>query len=1725
MKHFPIFLAVLFLFSCQREKLETMTDPYREAMDLLEPHLTWHGGGVPDVQVASVHSAGEDGRRDSRWDEAHRGEAWMKVPAAAIAAHKAKLEAMPLQLAQRQGEEHSFYWRLRDRNHADVLRAVSMLRELGDAKSMAWVRELERNNTKLTFDVPGGFIRGKKGAVVIDTRNADDVRFRVYRVRGADDLMAVCKRIGEDFIFRDWRLGDGDTARQMAALIAFDTTERNQEKPDFPAPDFSGAEKVAEWTADLDLAATVQTEWDGYYEDEWWNQEPDAGIYDDWCHEHEFRLRYGYREIAERAVGLSAWRTAKRVEIPAEALAEAGAYVLEVEANGEKAYAPLLIDPLSMTLRRCRDGVLAVVGETEGEKPAAGAVIRADGMEGTAVADKSGVAFGKVSATGDKAIIAEKGGRYAIGGFGRVFRGIYDRGLWQDQYLMRAMWDVSMRNYSSPEPGNVFQDGLVAAAYTDRPIYRPGQEVGFKVILRQLAEGRESPLGDGFRAGDFERGTGLKLPVLGEPVIWAVLDPKGREVDRGELKLSEFGTAAGGITLGVETAHGLYSIRIGRGGKEYLITGVFEVADYRRANFEIALDGIPETVETETEGFPIRVKAATYYGDAISRTAVKVAIRGEGKWEAIAQADGETDEVGAVEITLALPDGLAPGDYRVMVEMTDTSGRTVTEKRSLRCLGGWTGYPKFAAIGKTFNTPVGEKSFKNGGWQVITDGGGKRHDVFVFGKGIVPKNASGKSAWVNLANYANHESLLHGQDWDRPSAFVPMPVTALFSRLEAKVGEDLELLVYHPGKDARRLVFTMEGRTVVDYEIVNLPATEDDYSVVRIPIRKRHVPNMYVQAQDIGVPPNLPEVAAEESIQELQLAQEAEAESEGTENPLWCRVEVSDPDAPPGGENLHVMVKSDREIYKPGEQAKVDIRVTGNDGKARDAEVSLAAVDAAVFAFAEGREPLLAARLLGGKPDRLFLPKPWRSSVGIYWSAEWADSARAVESLQRMAEAAQAAALDSQKSGDGKPAALRNFPEVAGPAPDDLLPVGHVPMGELRRDFRETAAWLPELRTGDDGEVTARFKLPDSLTGYRLSAVALTKESEIGTGRFGVSTRLPLRAQLFTPRFAMEGDKLELVATVDRDPVDSVQPLNLEWEIKRDGNWIKVDGKNETLSGDSLRSRLEVNFSKLGEFAVRIRAGDGVNSDGEERVFEVKPWGRERPLAFRGVLNGSKKIELPEGLVIRNISAKLGWKERIEVADSLEGLRTLLGFPYGCVEQTMSRFLPAVVARDAVRGTRFHLPEAIEKELPEYVEKGLERLYGFQREDGGWGWWKDGAADPRMTAYVLYGFARCEAGGIRVDGEAMEKAVAWMRLAIAEGRITGDALSEAWLALAIAGKADKAQLSARAGEILSGKFQHDDLCLYALACDAAGLDTAAQNLWKRAEVMRVGSNARSLAIRLSAQIAFDGTEEDCFSTAGALTDLRTGFGWGDTRSTSWAIDGLSRVIPKLPPAEKKPVDPASYATVGLDGIVRFDTRNAVSAREAGVGVGLVTNSYPVFTKQLLTEAKLLSLDSGGEANFSYTVELDAVQGGRHLEPTVGSIQLAREFRFKSGEALRGAVENGDVIEVVLKLHLDESAEYLLLESPRPAGFEFADDRLSGGAAGAVSNREFRDTHLAVFFDSLPAGDHELKYHLRAETAGLSRVLPAACEPMYDRAKRGESGSEELEVLYSVPGER
>src|SRR5262249_40971206 len=133
------------------------------------------------------------------------------------------------------------------------------------------------------------------------------------------------------------------------------------------------------------LQREARAGWDDEDEDGWFFGDADESL--------SGRLRKTYRPNPGQP---SSWRCDRLVEVPGEALSEPGAYVLLAEANGQSVCVPLVIDPLSLTLRRCRDGVFALVSDSEGLKPVAGARILAARFSGKAVTDAEGAAFARL---------------------------------------------------------------------------------------------------------------------------------------------------------------------------------------------------------------------------------------------------------------------------------------------------------------------------------------------------------------------------------------------------------------------------------------------------------------------------------------------------------------------------------------------------------------------------------------------------------------------------------------------------------------------------------------------------------------------------------------------------------------------------------------------------------------------------------------------------------------------------------------------------------------------------------------------------------------------------------------------------------------------------------------------------------------------------------------------------------------------------------------------------------------------------------------------------------------------------------------------------------------------------------------------------------------------------------------------------------------------------------
>jgi hypothetical protein len=1761
---------------------------YLLALHTLRPHLRWHAPYLPPrpnhrVQYERAKHLEGKGHDVWRWEPALGGEEWMHadIPASVR-------QGLGKLVAQRQEEEvkagikegtkmpelSAYFWRIADPQHADVARAIQLLEgiqkdELG-RKARHWLEEIKRNNTVITGDVPGAYTAGRDAPVVLDVRNADRLSFQLYRVHKPDELLWVLDHIGNDFVFHDHglqypellkKLGEAKDGKGAEAIRRSEALGSLRMMPE----GFRHA-PLRKWeTAISDMKRLQQARRrHRWYRDEESRNGEDGEYFEDDCRQFEARLERRYWPENGQ---LSSWQCGLIAEVPGAELKEAGAYVLRVEANGQSCYLPLLVDPPAVTLRRCRDGVFVMAAEPQGNQPLSGATVHARNMVGEVATDREGVAFARVFARGDRAIVVQHKDQFAVGGFGRVFEGIYRTPLDELDHKYRSHRELAMERATGD--GHLYSDRHIIAVYTDRPTYRPDQDVQFKLIVRLLGKGNPpNKEGRSFRAEEFESNEKLELPASGTRLHYVALNPRGQAVGEGDLTLNDYGTAAGTVKLNKESATGIYSLRMELAGIQRIVPDVFAVRYYRRPNAKLEVQGVPEKLAREGN-LDLEVTGRYYTGQPVAGGRIEIELVAAGERHSLAEVDGKLDASGKTRLRLALPKELSPGAYVVQCHLRDESEQTVTHGVPLVLEGQqaagagsvFEGVPRFVPLDQPLVLTTGTDlkaaqvryaevkwteahhrfAAKDGkvtvrwpatGWWTLTNGREQR-EIFVFGgtdapfltdrsryraekDEMPPLRGEHAPRFVNLSDYQQEQDRERHGYWPHSGHLL-----ALLDRQRGKLGENLRLLVYTPGNEAR-ILLTVEGRTIRDYTIFRVKSTTSRYHVLEIPLRERHLPHFYLQGRIVWLHRDEKRTVINYVPLE-RLGKSLERTGDG-EDPRWCRIDVQAPPRLPHGETLRVEINPDKAEYAPGSTVTVEMKATNTKGKPVEAELSLAAVDESVHAFDEDRVGGLAALFGETHLPQPYYRKSWRVSRGFRKELLDKDGApdQQDEALRQLAELVKQS-WDG-KAGQGKDGApslgsLKGERLVALPLLGEM-PSGSVPLARLRQDFRETATWQPQLRTGPNGIARTTFRLPDSLTAYRLTAVALTRDTEIGTAKTTVRAQLPLAVQVFLPRFAIEKDRLQAVGVIRNntsrertceltwdvsgaileDVAADAGPKPEDWKLTVEGNRKLGRGRVRVPANGSVRVAVWLSFKHNGTARVSLRSQDGPDGDAEVRTLPVQPLGRERNLAFEGAFKGTHKVALPAGFVARDLQIVIA---RGELAQALDGIGYLIDYPYGCVEQTMSRFLPAVVVQQATKQAPITLPPDALAKLPKVLDQGLQRLYHFQHGDGGWGWWENDATNPDMTVYVVMGLVRAQAAGVRVDADVLSLGCDCLKQLLQQGKLPGSLGARAWLALTLAGRVERAAVQAEAERLCIGEHPAEERGYLVLACRARGLLAEASQLFARMPGWQP-ETTELLALKLQVEMACGVKLEECQQTAARLVKRRQGLHWESTRATAAAIEALAPMMRYL-----------IGSTTVKSLRVLVGGKRVLELRDAKELSPLVYRLQVAAEMLPRGEGAEVELQVDSEVAILFTLSASGTQQLDRMEPIGTSVRMQRQLETLDGKPLHGPVKPGDVIAVRLRIELDQAQSYLIVEDRRPAGCEYADERISSGNTPA--SLEFRDDRLCVFFNQLPAGKHEIVYWLRAETAGASHFLPGVVYPMYQESARGETGATRLEV--------
>lgn len=283
----------------------------------------------------------------------------------------------------------------------------------------------------------------------------------------------------------------------------------------------------------------------------------------------------------------------------------------------------------------------------------------------------------------------------------------------------------------------------------------------------------------------------------------------------------------------------------------------------------------------------------------------------------------------------------------------------------------------------------------------------------------------------------------------------------------------------------------------------------------------------------------------------------------------------------------------------------------------------------------------------------------------------------------------------------------------------------------LREDFRDCAFWEPDLLTGPDGKVRFQVTYPEDITGWKTYVIGMNESLQKGMVEGFVQAYKPVTAQLYAPRFLVEGDTSVLIGKVVNRGGDSLQ---VETTFQQAGkNLPSQRGMLTDYRTDHQSivapSSADSDSLKLAYFAT-LETGA---TDGELREIPILRQGVEEKVGDFFYLEGDTSLVFTPKAGMGSITL-MAQEDLLELL--LDDARHLTFYPHDCNEQMASKLTAFLLMKQAKEATG--QPFAQQGDLNQLARK----LQKAQNDDGSWGWWKDRPGDFWMTSYVTKALAR-----------------------------------------------------------------------------------------------------------------------------------------------------------------------------------------------------------------------------------------------------------------------------------------------------------------------------------------------------------------------------------------------
>jgi uncharacterized protein YfaS (alpha-2-macroglobulin family) len=708
----------------------------------------------------------------------------------------------------------------------------------------------------------------------------------------------------------------------------------------------------------------------------------------------------------------------------------------------------------------------------------------------------------------------------------------------------------------------------------------------------------------------------------------------------------------------------------------------------------------------------------------------------------------------------------------------------------------------------------------------------------------------------------------------------------------------------------------------------------------------------------------------------------------------------------------------------------------------------------------------------------------------------------------------------------------------------------------VRKDFRPSAYWNPAIITDDQGNASVSFKLPDNLTSFQVMASAQTVEAEFGYGDNTFAVNKPLLMLPALPRFARVGDSFE-GGTVIFNYSDREKSVRLVTEA----TGIKFIGKDTAVyvlkPGQAYEARFKFSAERVGRATFIFRARTEDDTDGLQWTIPIQvPRLRESVALYESTTESraQEKIVVP-----KDIYKELGEIQFTLASTAMMGLSGgmayLFSYPYGCLEQRVSAVLPIILAEDLVHAFKFEVFK--DKDYRQVVMKSLDELPAFQRENGGFAYWKNVPwTYSYISAYAMYCAVQAQQHGYTVDNRMMDAGFEYLRRVL-RGEIrewydtpfvSNCTKALILYTLALAGKPDYGYMDLLYNNEKRSVNENVRLPLFAKAYllkalykakgNAAAIEDLARDLINQAKVAPTSahfeernaygmewifhSNTRTTALVMQALVETQPENALMHKVVRWLLERRRSGCWRTTQENLYVVDALATFFKTY--EREEPDFRVKVRIAGSELINEFFKGRSFKAATARVPIAdlVLGAQYPI------------DIAREGLGRLYYGVRMNYYPRGESKAKEEGVTVLKSMEPLKEQPLGRTVFKAGMIVKVVLTVVSNQARNFIVVEDPLPAGFETIQSTFATTARNLTAaqergideswwyrnpfnHTEMYDDRVMLFADYFPAGIHTFTYLARVTSFGDFQMPATRAEGMYEPEVFGQTSSQSIVV--------